>query len=303
MDISIIILTLNGEKYIESILNRINSNRFKIIIIDSSSTDSTVAICKQFACVIKVVPRADFNHGATREFARNITKSKIVIFFTQDALPVNANIIEELIKPIIEGKSHVSYASQIPREDASIIESFPRNYNYGKDLQIRSIADLEKYGVYTFFCSNSCAAWSNKALNDIGGFKPTLTNEDYFACAELLQKGYKVAYVPTAIVTHSHKYSLKEEFQRMYDTGYVRAERPWIQELVGSANKRGSIYFQKLIVKLWTETPLLIPYAIIQTATKLLGYKIGFMSLKFPKYFKKFFSGQKYYWDSKYYEG
>ena len=230
-------------------------------------------------------------------------QTEIVVFFTHDAIPLSRGLVKSLIKPIIKGKAAVSYARQIPRPGSTIFESFPREFNYGEQYQLRSKSDINTYGVYTFFCSNSCAAWSNIALDEVGGFSPTLTNEDYITCAKLLMNKYKVAYVPEAVVTHSHDYTLKQEFQRMYDTGYVRSERLWIQELVGSANKRGSIYFQKLIIKLWRESPLLIPYAIIQTLVKLLGYKIGFRSLKFPEYFKKFFSGQKYYWDSKYYEG
>ena len=34
----------------------------------------------------------------------------------------------------------------------------------------------EHYGSYLRFCSNACAAWSNAALDAIGGFKPTLVS-------------------------------------------------------------------------------------------------------------------------------
>ena len=89
----------------------------------------------------------------------------------------------------------------------------------------------------------------------------------------------------------------------MFDTGYVRAERPWIQVTVGHADKKGVNYFLNLMGKLWLEKPLLIPYAFIQTTVKYIGYKVGYNSINFPKWFKKTCSGQKYYWDSKYYEG
>ena len=301
--VGIIILTLNAEKRISQILHKIDFKKYDVLIVDSSSVDFTVSIAKSFGCKIVIIPQQNFNHGATRENARRLLKNRVVVFLTDDAVPLNSTTIEKLIEPILKGKAVVSYARQIPMENADIFESFPREYNYGNEFQLRSLKDIKQYGVYTFFASNSCAAWSNEALDSIGGFKSTLTNEDYFACAELLNKCYKVAYVPTAVVSHSHNYSLKEEFQRMYDTGYVRAERPWIQKLVGSANKRGSMYFQQFIIKLWFNSPLLIPYAIIQTITKFIGYKLGFASLKFPKYLKKLFSGQKYYWDSKFYKG
>ncbi len=301
--ISVIVLTLNAKNTIEKIIKKIDFYKFKVIIIDSSSDDNTIEICAKYNCKIEVIKRSDFNHGATREYARKLSNSEIVVFMTHDAIPSNQEVIDKLIKPIKDRIVSVSYARQIPNKRSGILESFPRMYNYNNISHIRSIKDKEKYGVYTFFCSNSCAAWSNSALDEIGGFKNTLTNEDYFACAELLINGYKVAYVSEAVVTHSHKYTLLQEFQRMFDTGYVRAEKPWIQDGVGHASKRGSEYFRALIKKLTIEKPYLIPYAFVHTAIKYLGYKAGYYSINFPSWFKKLCSEQKYYWNSKYYNG
>lgn len=300
---SIIILTLNAGKTIKNLLSKIDTKKFEVIIIDSSSSDNTLEHCKEYACNTITINKEDFNHGATREMGRKLCNTEIIVHMTQDAIPVNENTIDELIKPIIEGKASVSYARQIPRDGAKILEAFPRSFNYGIEEQIRSIIDVDKYGVYTFFCSDSCAAWSNSALDEIGGFKTTLTNEDYIACAELLFHGYKIAYVSDAIVVHSHQYSLIQEFQRMFDTGYVRAERPWIQRAVGTSIKRGASYFITLIKELFIISPFLIPYAFLQTCIKYLGYQTGFHALNFPKCLKKALSDQKYYWDSKYYNG
>ena len=300
--VGIILLTLNAEKSIENILRIIDYSKYKVLIIDSSSDDNTVEICKKYNCQIIIIDRSEFNHGATREMGRNTIGTDVIIFMTHDAIPINSKTFEYLIEPILNGKASLSYAKQLPVNGSSIFESFPRKYNYGNNYQIRSIKDVDKYGVYTFFCSDSCSAYISKDLDEIGGIKPILTSEDYINCAELLRKGYRVAYVPEAVVTHSHYYTLKQEFQRMFDTGFVRAERPWIQNAVGNASKRGAGYFIALIKKLALENPLLIPYAFLQTTVKYLGYKIGFNAIKFPKGLKKSLSGQKYFWDSKYYK-
>ena len=49
--------------------------------------------------------------------------------------------------------------------------------------------DWDRWGSYTRFCSNASAAWSNAALDRIGGFKPTLVSEETIAVAELLAAG------------------------------------------------------------------------------------------------------------------
>jgi len=301
--LGIVIVTLNAEDEIGNILKVIDFYKYKVLIVDSSSDDNTVEICNKYDCQIKIIDRSDFNHGATREQGRQEIGTDVVIFLTQDAIPANENTFDFLVEPIEKGKATVSYAKQISLNGAGFFESFPREYNYGDNFQIRSLNDVKEYGVYTFFCSDSCSAYNSKDLDQIGGIKPTLTNEDYINCAELLINGNNVAYVPKSKVFHSHKYTLIQEFNRMFDTGYVRAERPSIQKAVGNASKRGAGYFFALIKKLAFENPILIPYAIIQTTVKYIGFIIGFNALRFPKWLKKSLSGQKYYWDSKYYEG
>lgn len=267
--------------------------RYPTLIIDSSSGDLTLDYARSLGAEVISIPKTEFNHGATREYARHLAPSDIVVFLTQDAIPLSADLIEHLCAPLRQHTEVVvSYGRQLPRDHADIFEAFPRTFNYANEPQIRDITDTAKYGVYTFFCSNSCAAYKNSALDRIGGFKRVLTNEDYFAVADLLQQGFKVAYVPEAMVKHSHAYTLWQEFQRYFDTGLVRAEYPIIQKLVGHAEKRGADMMRQLLTQLYHEQPHLIPYAILQAAVKWLGFRIGFYGRFLPLFVRKGLSQQ-----------
>jgi len=300
--IGLIIPTKNAQATLGNILSTLKNSpvEFSALIIDSSSNDQTVVIAKDHNAKVIIIPQSEFNHGATREYARKQLATDIVVYLTQDAIPVSANLIANLVKPLTERDDVVvSYGRQIAHEGAGLFEAFPREYNYADREQIRGIEDVDQYGVYTFFCSNSCAAYKNAALDEIGGFRAVLTNEDYFAVADLLQKGYKIAYAADAVVKHSHSYSLWQEFQRYFDTGYVRAENPIIQQLVGQAESRGVGFVAGLLKKVWQEQPLLIPYAIIQSLMKWLGYRIGFYGSILPLWLRKKLSQQAYYWSFK----
>ncbi len=292
--ITVIIPTLNAYTCIRNSPSlQALLQRYPTLIIDSSSQDDSVSFLQALGAKVIVIPQQEFNHGATREFARQQTQSEFVVYLTQDAVPVSADLIEHLLAPMLQDPDvAVSYARQLPRAQADVLEAFPRYFNYGPEGNVRSIADTARYGVYTFFCSNSCAAYRSSALDAIGGFKRVRTNEDYFAVAELLQHGYKIAYVPEASVHHSHAFSLWQEFQRYFDTGYVRAEHPIIQTLVGHAEKRGTQMLQQLIQHLWLSKPQLIPYAILQTAVKWLGFRLGFYAQSLPLSLQKFFGWQ-----------
>ncbi len=302
--VGIVIPAYNNEKNLAGCLPPLLQSTVpvKILLVDSSSTDRTTDVARSMGVEILTIPRTEFNHGTTREMARKRIATDIVVMISADAFAVDNSLIENLIKPIEDGDAAVSYARQLAHVGAGLFEAFPREFNYPDEFQLRSIHDVDKYGVYTIFCSNSCAAYSNKALDKIGGFKPTLTNEDYFATAELLQAGYKIAYVPEAVVRHSHRYRLINEFTRYFDAGYVRAERPWVQQLVGHADQRGLALTKALLKRIIHQNILLLPYAVLQTGAKWAGYKIGLRGLNLPLGIKKSLSSQKYYWDSEYYQ-
>lgn len=79
-----------------------------------------------------------------------------------------ADTVEKLIAPLLEQKASISYARQQPHHGANIFASFARTFNYPQESYVRSMQDMDQYGVYTFFCSNSCAAYRNVALDQVG---------------------------------------------------------------------------------------------------------------------------------------
>lgn len=297
----IVVPTYNGGQKLIRCLGRIRKFWEKLVILDSGSTDGTVEYLKQMNLSYRTIPTDSFNHGATREHARKLLDTEVVVFLTQDVLVESVKSIQMLVQPIVDGKADVTYGRQLPNRNADFFEGFPRQFNYSEQSHVRSLKDVGSYGFYTFFCSDAFAAYSQKALDQVGGFEATLTHEDYFAVAKILKQGGKIAYVSKAEIVHSHKYSLLQEFQRYFDAGYVRAVNPWVTSLVGHAESHGSHFFKSMLKRLAHEDPKLIPFAFIQTAVKWLGYRTGFCCFQAPTWVKKSLSGQPYYFDSKFY--
>tara|TARA_B100000242_G_scaffold279927_1_gene238826 strand:- start:2278 stop:3183 length:906 start_codon:yes stop_codon:yes gene_type:complete len=292
--IGIIIPTLNAENDLKEIFKYLNFDKFKVLIIDSNSTDNTKKISKNYNC--EFVIENNFNHGSTRERARKILSTDIVVYLTQDAHLFSHDSIDELIKPLLNGEASMAYGRQLPRKNSSIFESTPVEFNYPNQSHFRSINDIKNYGVFTYFFSNNFSAYINSELDEIGGFKKVLTGEDYFACRKILKNGKIVAYVSSAKVYHSHNFSLLENFRRYFDTGYVRGKRKFIQSEVGHADYRGFELSKLLIKKVTSKNILLLPYALVEILFKYLGYKIGFFGINLPILVKKKLSNQKYYW-------
>lgn len=270
----------------------------RVMVVNSSSGDGTIELAREMGAEVLVVPRNEFNHGLTRERARKALGTDIVVMVTPDAILLDSAMLENLVRPLISGEASVSYGRQIPHDGADFFEAFPRIFNYPDASELRSQTDIAKYGVGTFFCSDTFAAWRNSALDSIGGFSPTLASEDWIATAKLLKTGHRIAYRSDAVVKHSHSYTLLQEFKRYFDTGYVRAHNKALFLAETSDEKRGAAFTGAMLKALARTRPWLIPYAILGTGIKFVGYRIGLHGIGLPLWLKKRISGQDYFWVS-----
>lgn len=298
--VGICVITHNArhliEKSLPPLLNASIPSR--VLVVNSSSQDGTVELAKKMGAETLIVPRPSFNHGTTREAARKHLGTEIVLMTTPDAIAVDRFVVEKLVEPLLQEKAALAYARQLPHDGADLFEAFPREFNYPAHSHIRTLRDIQTHGSYTFFFSDSFSAYKTSALDTIGGFSPVLTGEDTVALAKMLHRGLSVAYVAEAEVKHSHRYSLLQEFRRYFDTGLARKNYQELISIAGTDDARGMQFTKALLKKVANESPQMLPYAVLQTAAKWLGYKIGAKSPNAPLWFKKALSSQDFYWTS-----
>jgi len=303
-EVGIVIPTWNSKRHLNRHLPPLLASPLnpRILIVDSSSTDGTAEAAREMGVEVGVIPQAVFNHGATREWARKKLGTPIIVMMTPDAYATDASMLEKLVAPLLDKQSSAVYARQIPHEKATYLEAFARHFNYPPTSHLRSLKDLSLYGSYLFFFSDSCAAYLNEALDDIGGFTPTLTGEDTVAIAKLLHAGHTIAYAAEARVHHSHTYTLTQEFKRHFDNGFARKSYWHLLEKGGADEKRGAAFVSTLFTQLLKEKPWIIPYAFLHCTAKWLGYRVGAMSQNAPVWWNRALSTQKSYWSSPYYD-
>lgn len=295
--VGVVFITHHGKKHLPHCLPPFISSPLKprILVVNSSSEDGTVELAAHMGVETLIIPRAQFNHGTTREMARKLIGTDVVVMMTPDAYAVDEHVLEKLVAPLLEKKASVSYARQIPHRGADFLESFSRAFNYPNHVEQRSLKDLPRLGLYTFFCSNACAAYLTKALDEIGGFEQVLFGEDTAAVAKLLRKGHCLYYAADAVVHHSHSYSLWQEFKRHFDIGLARKSYYHLFEGAGTDTKRGLEYARKLIAQSKS------PYIYLHLFAKWCGYQIGQRSLNAPDWLKRQLSSQDFYWVSEEY--
>lgn len=225
MDISIIIPTLNAEHEIEALLIALDRQSIQpneILVVDSASEDGTIELIRKHKGVrLLQIDRQDFNHGGTRDLALRESRGDFVCFLTQDAVPVSDDYLELLVAPMVDD-SEIALVSgrQLPKADARRFEQLVRGFNYPDSSSVRSKRDLKKYGIKTFFASDTCSAYRRTAYLECGGFDHVNTNEDMLMAARFIASGLKVAYEPRAEVYHSHNLTPSQQFARNRAVGF-----------------------------------------------------------------------------------
>lgn len=297
----VIIPTLNGASLLGPLISSLRNQVLAVdefIVVDSESTDGTVLFAHNLGCTVMSIARSDFNHGGTRNLASIHAQGDILVFLTQDALPVDSFFLQHLLDPIISGKAVASFARQVPYPGASVGEKFARDFNYPPESQIRTSASIATMGLGAYFFSNVSSAIRKDVFMDVGMFADdVIMNEDMLMCAKLLDAGHTVAYAAEAKVYHSHDYSLLQTFRRYFDIGVFFTRHFDFQNL--ATNARGAAYTQELLLYMVKQgnVPAFF-HAVGETFAKFVGFNLGKFERFIPLVLKRHLSMHSGFWQT-----
>ena len=299
-EVGVVVVTHHARQHLRHCLPPLLASplRPRVLVVNSSSNDGTVEEAAALGAETMVVARSAFNHGLTREQARHRLGTPVCVMLTPDAYPTERDFLERLTAPVRHGAAAVAYGRQLPRPGAGIVEHVGRMFSYPAESHVRCLTDWPRYGSYTHFCSNACAAWSNAALDAIGGFKPTLVSEETIAVAELLAQGHSIAYVAEATVEHSHPQTLAAAFRRQFDIGYSRRLYDWLLIQRERDEVRGRAFARAVMGRATRAGLLATGASMALLASAWLGYRAGLAGPRLPLALARHLSGQDYFWTS-----
>lgn len=245
------------------------------------------------------VKQTEFDHGGTRKEAAGYSNADVILYMTQDALPVDRGLIRHMVEMLFAEEDIAAvYARQLPKQSCRVLERYTRSFNYPEQSSVKRKKDLPVYGIKTFFCSDVCAAYRKDIFDKTGGFiEKTIFNEDMIYAGTLIQQDYAVAYAAEAKVYHSHNYSCMQQFHRNFDLGVSQAEHPEIFSVVKSESE-GISMIKKTIGYLISQKKYhLIVYLFLQSAFKYAGYLAGKKYKKLPEKWILKFTMMPSYWN------
>ena len=299
---TVIIPTLNAAEFLAEQVDALRKQDLppgQIILIDSGSTDSTASLACSLPVELFTIKPGTFDHGATRNLAAEHARGDIIIFMTQDAMPVNSVTILRLVEPLQDEKVIVSYARQIPAQTASPGEKYLRLANYPPQSQVKKKEDIPVLGIKTFQNSNVCAAYRRSEFTSLGCFPaPVVCNEDMLFAARAILAGYSVAYSAEALVSHTHNLSPFKQFKRYFDIAASLDHQPEIKAF-GEAEEKGVQFVKGQLAYLRQERKLTyLPITLLEIASKYIGYKSGSKHSYIPALLKPYMGSNKLYWQN-----
>jgi glycosyltransferase involved in cell wall biosynthesis len=210
---SIIIRTFNESRHLPALLAAIETQTLdarerETILVDSGSTDGTVAIAESRGCRILTIRREDFSFGRSLNTGCAAARGTALVFVSGHCVPTGPNWLERLIAPIESGEATVSYGCQ----------------RGGAETRFSEHQIFQKYFPAPggqpptgFFCNNANAAIERHAWERYR-FDETLTGlEDLHLAKRVVVAGGTVQYVADAEVLHHHDESwsqVKRRFER-----------------------------------------------------------------------------------------
>ena len=252
-NISVCIPSLNGGQrlvqLVQAVLDQAESladGDVEVLVADSGSADEGFAQVRRLVGPIhcfSVAPRR-FNHGLVRNELARQARAPLVAFFSQDAVPEPRCLAE--LQAVFEDP-HVAgaYARQVARSgaDALVRATLERWTPSGGSTQLQqlSAADWDLLGPaqkMRLARFDNVGSMLRRELLLQSPFAEVDFGEDIAWGATMIRAGHVIAYVPTAVVEHSHALGLKGTLKR-HRLAHIQARRDFGLRAVPSLGALG----------------------------------------------------------------
>ncbi len=196
---SIVIRAYNEEKHIGRLLTGIMQQSlqdFEIILVDSGSTDATVAIASRYPVQVVHIRPEDFTFGRSLNLGISHAQGEFIVIASAHVYPVYPDWLEKLLAPFDEPQIAMTYGKQRGNSTTKFSE---------RQLMRQWFPDQSQRKQAHPFCNNANDAvrrvlWEQRPYDD------TLTGlEDLDWAHWAMNQGHAISYAAEAEIVHVHE--------------------------------------------------------------------------------------------------
>lgn len=197
--VSAVIRAYNEAKHIGRLLEGFEKQTVKpdeIILVDSGSTDATVAIAKATGCQIVHIDKSEFSFGRALNRGCAAATGGILLFNSAHVYPLYNTHVEHLISAFDRDGVGIAYGRQVGDERTKFSEA---------RVMLKWFPNRNIWDQGHPFSNNANAAVLTSAWQELQ-YDESLTGlEDLDFAKRALARGYKIAYVADAPIVHVHE--------------------------------------------------------------------------------------------------
>lgn len=201
MSLSIIIPTFNGaariRKCLEALLPQAAPISAEILVVDDGSTDTTGDVVSRYPGV-RLISQANSGPAAARNRGALEAKGTIVLFTDDDCVPTG-DWLAEMTRPFEDPDVVGVKGAYRTCQNALVARFVQADY----EDRYRMMATLPQID----FVDTYAAAFRRNRFLEMNGYDtsfPVACAEDIELSYRMSERGWKMKFVPTAIVYHTH---------------------------------------------------------------------------------------------------
>jgi glycosyltransferase involved in cell wall biosynthesis len=197
--ISVIVRCYNEERHIGRLLSglvRQTRQPDQIVIVDSGSTDATLAIARRFPVDIETIRPEEFSFGRSLNIGCRAATGDLLVFASAHVYPVYDTWLAELTAPFADPEVAVAYG----RQEGNELTKYSEQRVMARWFPATSIARQDNA------FSNNANAAVRRSVWEQQPYDEELTGlEDLDFAKKAMDAGYAISYVATAPVIHVHE--------------------------------------------------------------------------------------------------
>lgn len=176
-------------------------NSIELVFLDSGSSDNTLEFLKQKNCTIYSIDPSEFSFGDSCNLITSLSNAEIVFLLSGHVILNDVDFLEKAVNIFRNANADAAYFRQVPNAmmGFSIYDIVYLNRRFPK---LNNDFTISKAGVHSF--SNAGSMIKREVWNKIQ-FDNIIASEDFFWAEKLLLNDYKVIYINSLTLQHSHK--------------------------------------------------------------------------------------------------
>jgi rhamnosyltransferase len=208
MNCSLVIRAYNEASHIGRLLEGVKRQTLKdveLILVDSGSTDDTVAIAETFGAQVLRIRPEEFTFGRSLNLGVRAASCELVVIASAHVYPVYPDWLERLLEPFADPQVVLSYGKQRGANSSKFSEH---------QIFQQWFPDQSHPQQAYPFCNNANAA-IRRSLWEGHPYDESLTGLEDLAWAKwAAAQGYSIAYVAEAEIIHLHHETPRGVFNR-----------------------------------------------------------------------------------------